>query len=103
MTNRVNSLEELVEKLWLEREAKINAGEWVISEPAPLEDFIKDEMKTSPFQELILQEDGDTLNSVKIIDKDGVGLEFVGKFKYLFTDDIEMGTSLILKACPEKI
>lgn len=103
MTNRVNSLEELVEKLWLEREAKINAGEWVISEPAQLEDFIKDEMKTSPFQELILQEDGDTLNSVKIIDKDGVGLEFVGKFKYLFTDDIEMGTSLILKACPEKI
>lgn len=95
---RVNSLEELVEKLWLEREAKINAGEWEVSEPAKLEDFIKEELKTSPFQELILQEECDTIDSVKIIDKDGVGIEFVGKFKYLFTDDLEAGSSLVLKA-----
>jgi len=89
---------ETLKEVLLEREAKQQSGEWEEPEGLPtLEEFLSS-AKDIPFQDILEIEDTPTIKSVKLIDPQGNGFEFVGKFTYVFAEDFNEGTSLILKA-----
>jgi hypothetical protein len=71
-----------------------------IQELPTLEDFLS-VAKDMPFQDVLDNLEAPMINSIKVLDKDGKGFEFVGKFTYIFTEDFENGTNLIVKAVKE--
>lgn len=94
---------ETLKEVLLEREAKEQSGQWKEPDGLPtLEDFLSN-AKDMPFQDILEIEDTPTIKSVKLIDPNGQGFEFVGKFTYVFKEDFNEGTSLILKAVKEQI
>lgn len=92
---------ETLKEVLLEREAKEQSCQWKEPDGLPtLEDFLSN-AKDMPFQDILEIEDTPTIKSVKLIDPNGQGFEFVGKFTYVFKEDFNEGTSLILKAVKE--
>lgn len=99
MTNKssTDKFFEALKEVLEERASKEEAGEWHQPEDLPtLEEFLSS-AKDMPFQE-VLDDNTPLVNSIKVLDNQGVGFEFVGKFTYIFTEDFEKGTNLIVKA-----
>ena len=103
MTNKTSTDKffEALKEVLDERAQKEKAGEWYQSEDLPtLEEFLSS-AKDMPFQEVLDMESAPIVHSVKVLDNQGVGFEFVGKFTYMFTEDFDKGTNLIVKAVKE--